>query len=159
PYDAGRAQQGLTDAGWARGTDGTLVHRTTGERFETQAWASRPDEEKIVLVAADYWKTLGGQIEPYVVPPALSGDRAYAATYTGVRTDGSPSVVHYDGGKLHSVAIRSAANNFTGSNRAGYNNPRVDALIDRLSRSIDPGEQLSAHGDLLHEVTTDIAFM
>jgi hypothetical protein len=35
----------------------------------------------------------------------------------------------------------------------------VDALIDRLSRSIDPGEQLSTHGEFLHEVTTDTAFM
>src|SRR5947209_1440289 len=66
--------------GWARGSDGVLVHQT-GERFET-IFSIRPTTgaDKDATIVADGWKALGLQIGLYFIPPAQADDRQVLST-------------------------------------------------------------------------------
>jgi ABC-type transport system substrate-binding protein len=45
------------------------------------------------------------------------------------------------------------------SSRGAYNNPRVDALLDRLVTTVDPAQRVQLHRDLLVEQVGDVALM
>lgn len=157
PYDLTRAQQLLAQAGWVRGTDGLQVHQGTGDRLEIQIQGSAgPGTEKEMNAIADGWKAIGARVEFDLVPPARAGDAQYQATRPGPRIT-SPSADLYYQNRLHSAQIASPANRWTGRNRGGYSNPRVDALLDRMNVTIDAGERLELHRELLQEQMGDVA--
>jgi peptide/nickel transport system substrate-binding protein len=60
---------------------------------------------------------------------------------------------------IHTNLLATDANRWSGRNFQGYSNPRVDGLIDRLIVTLDEGEQLELHRQLLHETTNDVALM
>jgi len=55
--------------------------------------------------------------------------------------------------------IASAANRWGGRNSNGYANATVDALIDRLSVTIDSSQQVELERQLLQTVMGDAAIM
>jgi ABC-type transport system substrate-binding protein len=55
--------------------------------------------------------------------------------------------------------VTRAETRWTGTNRGGYLNPRVDVLLDRLALTIDSRERLPLHRELLKEQMDDIALM
>jgi ABC-type oligopeptide transport system substrate-binding subunit len=61
--------------------------------------------------------------------------------------------------RLHSTAITSAANRWTGRNRGGYGNPAVDAVLDRLYTTIDARSRLELHRQLVQAAMGDVAIM
>jgi len=61
--------------------------------------------------------------------------------------------------RLHSKFITSAVNRWNGTNRGGYNNPKVDAILDKLVVTINQAERLELHKDLLREQLGDVATM
>ena len=159
PYDLARAQQLLEQASWTRGSDGALIHRMTGERFEIEIQARQlTGIDKYLNVIADGWKTIGAQVGFEILAPALASDREHGATRPGPLIT-NPSGANFYDRRLHSLYITSAANRWSGSNRGGYNNPRVDAILDRLAVTIDPRERIPLHRDLLQEQMIDIAVM
>ncbi len=159
PYDIGRAQTLLAQAGWVRGADGVLVHQTSGDRFQMEARnAAGSGAEKAVNVLADGWKAAGVQVEINIIPRALSADREYRATLPGTGI----TALRYEtlwADRLHSAQAATPANRWAGVNRFGYSNPRVDALLDQLSSTIPAAERLVLHRQLLQEVLTDVAFI
>lgn len=148
-YDASQAGRLLAGAGWSRGADGVLVNSQTGERFETELRVSVPEEQKLMSVVADQWRQLGAQVTETVVPPARANDREYGSTYTGGLFSAGPMSAMVFGGRTHSKDLRSAANRWTGRNRAGYVNPELDTLLDRVAIAIDPAEFQRLLGDVL----------
>lgn len=157
PFDPARAQQLLREAGWSRGSDGVLVHGQTGERFETQLWAYQADEERGVLVVSDGWKAVGVSAQPHVIPPNRRSDREYDASFPAfILTSPNSRGFYEDGRWFHSRFSRSAANRWTGTNRAGYENPRADVLLDQLAAAVDPRERIPLHRQFLQEVLTDV---
>jgi len=159
PYDQARAQQLLAQAGWTRGSDGILVHQPSGERFEVEIWANQGQgTDKEMNIVADGWKSAGAQVVPFLIPAARLGDREFESTHPGpLITNPSGSAFYED--RLHSSAVTTAANRWTGRNRAGYINPRVDVILDRLYVTLDAREKISLHRQLLQEAMVDIALM
>jgi peptide/nickel transport system substrate-binding protein len=159
PYDPVRALQLLGQAGWTRGSDGILVHQPSGERFEIEVWANQGQgTDKEMNIVADGWKGVGAQVTPFVIPAARLGDREFESTHPGpLITNPSGSAFYED--RLHSTAVTSAANRWTGRNRAGYVNSKVDAILDRMYVTLDPRQRLDLHRQLLQEAMVDIAVM
>jgi peptide/nickel transport system substrate-binding protein len=159
PHDISRAQQMLAQAGWTRGADGVLVDSQTGERFETAIMAkSTSATERALNVIADGWKQVGVQTTFDVLTPANQDDRQYQSTRPGPYFT-SPSGVNFYDNRLHTNAMTRPENRWTGTNRGGYNNPKVDVLLDRLAVTIEPSARLQLHKDLLSEQMVDIALM
>jgi peptide/nickel transport system substrate-binding protein len=160
PYDPARAQQLLAGTGWARGADGVLVHQPSGERFEVELWAKGGGalDDKETAIVGDYWKAIGAQVILNPIPPARVDDAEYLGLRPGPMITQPPGDSFFRD-RTHSSQVQTAANRWTGFNRAGYVNPKVDELIDRLAQTIDGREQVGLHRELLQEQMTDIAFM
>ena len=160
PFDAGRAQQLLAQAGWARSPSGQLVHQTNGERFEIMLYSSQgANVERAVNVIADDWKALGAEVELYTIPIALAADREHRSKLPGAGFTGGVGFDAFSSDRLHSRFITSAANRWSASNRGAYSNARVDDILDRLVVTIAPSERINLHRDLLREQMGDIAIM
>lgn len=158
PHDPARAQQRLAQAGWTRAPDGVAVHQPSGERFEIEVWARGAKDEPVANIIADSWKSIGAQARTIVIPPARASDREYEATHSGPLLN-SPTGENFYDIRLHPKYIASGENRWTGANRAGYNNPTVEALMDKLAVAIDPREQVSLHRQMLQEAMGDVALM
>ncbi|MBI4213272.1 MAG: hypothetical protein HY534_03105 [Chloroflexi bacterium] len=159
PYDPARAQQLFAEAGWIRGEDGTLVHRQSGERFEMLIYGAQMGSvEREQNIIADAWKAAGVQPRLYLIPAALAADREHRSKLPGMGLNGA-GFDRLTTDYFKSRSIPSDANRWVGSNRGGYTNPRVDAILDRLESTIDPRERIVAHRELLQEQLGDLALI
>lgn len=161
PYDPAAAQRQLSEARWARGPDGVLTHQAASgerERFDIQLTARGPRDAKEQSIIADNWKSLGAQVELGSIPPALQSDREYLSTLPGSWL-ATLQIEHLITDRLHTKSITSPATRWTGSNRGGYSNPKVDALLDQLAVAIVPAERLVLHKALLQEQMGDVPIM
>jgi len=159
PYDLSRARQLLAEAGWTPGPDGVLVNAETGERFETAIMSKRgTGAERALGAIADGWKQVGVQAEFDILTVANQDDREYQSRRPGPYFT-SPSGINFYDNRLNSDAITRAENRWTGTNRGGYSNPAVDALLNKLAVTIDERERLPLHRELLREQMTDVALM
>jgi len=96
-YDQSRAMQLLAGVGWVRGADGTLVHSTSGERFETGLMGT----PQLMSIVAGQWKEIGVQASEAVMSPVLSVDREIGASYTGGYATTAPTSQFHSGKRLY----------------------------------------------------------
>jgi peptide/nickel transport system substrate-binding protein len=159
PYDPARAQRLFEESGWVKGGDGILAHQGTGDRFHTILQV-RPGTEpqKAGQIIGDQWKALGVQLELDVLTGPRMRDQQYLAHRSGLAMV-SPSGYNFYDRRLHSERIPKPENRWTGNNRGGYVNDRVDAILDRLSSTINPTDRIALHRDLLREQMGDVALM
>ncbi len=159
PYDLTRGRQLLAEAGWNPGADGVLVNGETGDRFETAIMSKRgTGAERALGTIADGWKQVGVQAEFDILTVANQDDREYQSRRPGPYFT-SPSGINFYDNRLNSDAITRPDNRWTGTNRGGYSNPAVDALLNKLAVTIDERGRLPLHQQLLREQMTDIALM
>jgi peptide/nickel transport system substrate-binding protein len=160
PHDPARAQQILAQAGWVRGGDGVLAHQESGDRFEVQLASRRAaQEQKIARIVADSWRRVGARVEEsFRGPERLEQELEALAVMPGaIVQTGRHDRLYTD--RYHSRSIASPANQWSGRNRGGYANARVDALLDQLAATIPPDERLHLHQALLQEQLGDVAVM
>jgi peptide/nickel transport system substrate-binding protein len=159
PYDLNRAQQLLSQGGWEKGPDGILVHQATGDRFETEI-IHRPGSgpEKEANIVAEGWKSVGVQVIFTALTPQNLNDTQYLATRSSVYIT-SPTGRSFQDNRLHSSQIAKPETRWTGSNRGGYFNPKVDEILDKMAITIDPRERAALHRELLDEQMVDIGTM
>jgi peptide/nickel transport system substrate-binding protein len=157
PFDPARAQSLLAQSGWTPGADGVLTR--DGEAFETSVMGERgTGGERALSVVADNWRRVGVLAPIEILTTANQNDREYQSKRGGVYLT-SPSGVNFYDNRLHSNAITRADNRWSGTNRGGYNNPRVDATLEKLQVTVDARERVPLHRELLQEQMTDIALM
>lgn len=160
PVDLTRAQQLLTQVGWARGPDGVLVDRNTGERFELEIWGqARATDERVQAILADQWKALGIQGVIQTIPAARADDREFEATRSGGRVGNLSMRRFLWDNYLSSKEAASPANRWGGRNKLAYTNIQVDQLQERLTVAIDGREQRALHQQIVEVAMTDIATM
>jgi peptide/nickel transport system substrate-binding protein len=161
PYDPARAGQLLAEVGWARTPSGGLVDAQTQAPFELEVWGRQGrGETKVATVVADNWSAVGVQAKPNFVPAARANDAEYINTHPGAYTNTqSKAFESFFTDKLHSRNAPTPGNRWQGTNRGGYSNPKLDALLDNLVATIDPRERLPLLRAALDEQLTDVALM
>jgi peptide/nickel transport system substrate-binding protein len=103
---------------------------------------------------ADGWKAAGAHVTFFNLPPALANVLENRVTRPGAGI--------YAVGETrfplapHSKNIGSERNRWSGNNYGGYNNPSVDALIDRLEITIPPDERAAILREMLTTVMGDV---
>ncbi len=160
-FDVARAQTLLAQAGWNRGPDGTLVNAQTGERFETELWGLTGQTfgiERHLSIIADGWKAVGAHTDFGAIPPARLRDAQYVAEHPGPLLT-SFAARQFAVDRMHSDAIPSAANRWSGFNRGGYSNPSVDDLFARLNVTIDEGQRVAITRQMLQELMGNVVLM
>lgn len=156
PYDLNRAQQLLAQAGWTRGADGTLAH-ASGDRMDLELWANPQSSEKAGTITVDNWKGVGVAASFHVLSAAQGEDREYQSQRPGPLLTGGfidTLLARYD-----SRDLASAANRWSGRNRAGFVNQRADQLLDQLKSVVDPRERLPLLREQVTIFTSEVALM
>lgn len=158
PYDPALAQRLLAEAGWVR-TGGVLRHQASGEAFAVEARSDvDSDSDRLMAVIADNWSALGAQVSLSKLTPALKNDNEYRAKFSGVHGRASGSFPESLFSQFHSKSQASGDTRWIGG-RTGYNNPRVDQLLDRYPVTVEPQVQLALEKDLLQEMIGDLGFI
>ncbi len=154
-FDPRRSIEILDGMGLSRGPD-NRYRDGTGQPISVEVRTRKHDlREKIQQVLVDEWGRVGVTAEPLVVPEQRVNDRAYQATFPGFYFRfGGPEIDVFHGG---SVALPE--NNYTGRNPIRYQNPEMDALIERYQTTIPLAERNRAYGDAIHHMTDQLILL
>src|SRR5207302_8148592 len=99
--------------------------------LELRTTAQYDVQRDALLAVTNAWQSLGLGMDPVTVPLQQQRDAAYRATFPAFELlNGPPSDIQGVAG-YRSGQARTAQNNYTGSNYPRYQNPQLDALIDR----------------------------
>jgi peptide/nickel transport system substrate-binding protein len=156
PYDPNRAMQLLTQAGWSKGADGTLVRTSDGTRFEIQVLGRAGPNERVGGIITDGWKRLGIDATPVTETDSQRADRQFETTRPGYLCCIQVPLSSFYNGNSHQRQIPTAATNWVGNNHGSYVNPKADALVDQLASTLDPRVRLQIEQQLVHEYTADV---
>ncbi|MFN9066159.1 MAG: peptide ABC transporter substrate-binding protein, partial [Bdellovibrionales bacterium] len=146
-YDYSKAQQLLDQAGWKLNPQDNLRYRD-GQKlsFRLMTTAGNKSREVVQTYIQNEWKKLGIEIliknEPARV---FFGETLKKKTYGGAALfawsllpEKSPKAF------LHSSAIPTEANNWSGRNSNSWSNKRADQLLDKMDSSFDSKERTRA---------------
>lgn len=141
PYDARRAQELLAEAGWQRGPGG-VMRNAAGERISLQHTTSQGGQwEAVQAITADAWRSLGIQVEEYVIPQAARGDRETNSQFRSF----NGAVVAFNTltymRQFLTTECPTAANRWVGTNAGCYSEPEMDRVSEALQTTVIPTEQ------------------
>jgi peptide/nickel transport system substrate-binding protein len=150
PYDARRAEQLMNEAGLTKDRDG-LFADSAGTRFQPYFQVlTNVDSQRMQLVVSDSWKRAGIDVQPDVLPQALTRDPdTRARSNVGMATAGSSLGVESSMvATLHSgrCNLRSALGGKCGS---GWVNPEYDRLVDAYDTTLNRTEQVQRVVDIM----------
>jgi peptide/nickel transport system substrate-binding protein len=139
-YDPGKARALLAEAGWTPGPDG-ICRNTRGERlsldFATTSGAQL--RERIQQVLQNQWRSVCVEVRINNQDPRkLFGDTLKRRTYSGLVMYASGNIPGGSPRGLHSSQIPTAANGFGGGNSVAFNDPLMDALIEKAESELEP---------------------
>ena len=144
-YDPERAKKLLAEAGWKPGADGVLT-TAKGERmeFEFRVTAERRDHEQAQAIIADYWKKIGVRTHIKNMPNRLLNSADNRNRWPGAYIGSHNVTVEEWQERFHSKNIPTAENKYAPENVSGWNDPKVDAILDELNSITSPArsEQL-----------------
>ncbi|HEX7035222.1 MAG TPA: peptide ABC transporter substrate-binding protein [Pseudomonadales bacterium] len=145
PFEPARAAALLDEAGWRLADDG-MRRNPAGEplRFEIVSTAGDKSRELVEQVLQSQWREAGIDLRiRNETPRVFFGDTLPRRAFEDMALYGiaaTPEPVPRQ--TLHSSAIPSAANNFSGLNFPGFADAEVDRLIEALETELDPEARL-----------------
>ncbi len=144
-YDPDRAIALLEEAGFTDIRDGVRHHAETGERLSVDfmTTAGNRTRELVQQVLQSGWSDVGIEVVVSNQPARVFfGGTLSRREYTGLAMfawltspENVPRTI------LHSEGIPTDENGWAGQNYMGFNDPRVDELIDTLEETLDPAER------------------
>ncbi len=151
-YSPRTAVQLIEGMGFTRGADG-LFRDSSQEVLTIKVQTTIDDlREKLILAMRDYWRQVGVEVEPVIIPRQAASDRQLRATFSSFDFTQSPSVPM----RFHSTAIPLPENGFRGTNRSRYSSPELDALIDTYFVTIPPRERMEILARMIHHMTDQV---
>ena len=161
-YDPRRAAQMVEELGYSKGTDG-FFYDAAGQKLSVQVYTTTRSEiqPRIVLAVADFWKQLGVDVDPVMIPPQRINDREYRAQFPAFEIlSGANSIRSEDIRRMSSSSIPLPENHFTATgNNSRWSNPENDALVQRYMTTIPYAERMQVLADLLHLRTDQLPVM
>jgi peptide/nickel transport system substrate-binding protein len=157
-YDPRRATQILDGMGLTKGSDGT--YRTaSGDRISVELRATVIDIlQKTVLASVDDWQAVGVAAETHTITPGRQSNLEYRATFPSFDTSRGNNSLPTLKTFLSSEA-RVAENRYAGQNYPSYQNPELDAHINRYLVTIPIGPRLDAAGQVLRHLSDQVVVM
>ncbi len=161
-YDPRGAGEAIGALGYSRGADGVFVD-SGGQRLAVQIYTTTRSEiqPKIVLAVADYWKAIGVDVDPVMIPPQRISDREYRAQFPAFEmVSGATSASSTDVRRFHSASAPLPENRFTATgNNPRYRNPEMDRWIDLYVTTVPRTERVEALRQFLHIQTDQLPSM
>ncbi len=146
PFDPDRAEALLDAAGWRRSGKGVRTN-AKGERLSLQIMttAGNKTRELVEQVLQSQWKRVGIAVaiknEPARVFFGQTLPRRKFQAMAMYAWLSAPESVPRS--TLHSKAIPTEANNWSGQNTPGFANAEMDALIEKAEVELDPDARLA----------------
>jgi peptide/nickel transport system substrate-binding protein len=160
-YDPRRSAQMIESLGYTKAADG-IYRDAAGQKLhiELRTTDQLLIQPRSAFTVADYWKRLGLDVDTNNVPNQLIPDREYRSQFPAFE-------LVLSGHTVKSTAIRQyqsastplPSTRFAGANRARYQNPLLDALIDIYVATIPMGPRLELLGDALHIQTDQLSMV
>jgi peptide/nickel transport system substrate-binding protein len=154
-YDQRRASALLAEAGWQKGPDGLVAKGA--EKFNVQI--RYRDNETEATIIREAWKQLGveGQLEH--LSDQMLRDHAGRAQFSGFDVSNNPMGGLSAIRRLESVAVPTADNRWSGTNRGGYTNPAFDAVGDRFRVALEESQRVDLEKELVRIFSQDVPLL
>jgi ABC-type transport system substrate-binding protein len=159
PYDPRRTEQLMTEAGFAKGSDGVWAspdQKYGRMSFELNVIGS-PDSDNEMHINAANWRQLGFDIKEVTWSPSQGQDNEWRSIFPGLSTPSVPlgekSFTDY-----RSDRYPSADNRWRGGNRGAWpGTPAYDRLVDVWETTLDRDERIQAVIQMTKILTEDCA--
>lgn len=159
-FDLNRAGKILDQAGWAKGADGIRAKNGVRLSFTNSTTSGDPLREQVQQYLQQTFAQLGVEMKISNLPAAVMwGDFWMQSQFDSVIV-GSAYLIGADPdvtNRLHSRSI--GAKGGRGSNNAQYENPEVDALLDKGARTFDPEARRAVYFRVQELVRRDLPFL
>lgn len=159
-FDVNRAGKILDQAGWAKGADGIRAKNGVRLSFTNSTTSGDPLREQVQQYLQQTFAQLGVEMKISNLPAAVMwGDFWMQSQFDSVIV-GSAYLIGADPdvtNRLHSRSI--GAKGGRGSNNAQYENPEVDALLDKGARTFDPEARRAVYFRVQELVRRDLPFL
>jgi len=159
PYDPKRAMALLEEAGWTDIRDG-IRHNAKGERLQIEfmTTAGNKSRELVQQAIQSQWRQIGVDArirnEParvYFGKTVRHREFKNLAMYAWFSAPQNVPLT-----TLHSTMIPTEKNNWSGQNYTGYNNPKMDKIIDDVEVQCEPKKNMQLWHDLQTLYSTDL---
>src|SRR5205823_2215707 len=107
---------------------------------------------------ADYLQGIGIAVKSTPIPPQLTTNSEYRATYPAFSVNGSP-MSDTDIEVYHSANARTPENHYSGSNKPRYMDAEMDSLVDRYLVTIPIKERMDIGTQIVRNITTNLPML
>ena len=158
-YDPARAKDLLRAAGWSPGPDG-VCRDAAGQRlsFEFATTAGNRVRELSQQVMQSQWKAVCVEVTIHNEPArSFFGETMRRGIYQGLAEYANSSrfgmvPIPF----LATASIPTAANNYSGQNRAGFSSPAMDAAMAQAEVELDPAKQMALWAEMQRIYVTEL---
>lgn len=137
PYDLGRSEQYMAEAGLSKGADGVYTRPGDGRLSIEARISAGVQNEQELSVLAEGWRRAGFDVSERPYPVAASRDGQFRATFPGLLHNSAGGALS----SLISSAIPRPANRWTGANRGAWSDSEYDRLYDAFNTTLDVAQR------------------
>jgi peptide/nickel transport system substrate-binding protein len=157
PYDPGRAQALLREAGYAPAGDGVFASPNGRLAFDLLTGATAQNESEMAVIAAG-WRQTGFDIRESVMPAALAQDGMARTVFPGL------SIISIPLGEdtlaaAGTAGMSTAENRWTGRNRGNWSNAEFDRFADMFTSTLDQQQRVQAIAGMVRVLTQELPYI
>lgn len=143
PYDPGRAEALLGDAGWRRERPGAPLVNATGDSLNLELWTTGGGgSEQEAAILMDNWRGIGVNASIFLIPAARQRDQELRASFSSVNlTSRFPNLDDFVFTTTHLPTLEAR---WQGANRGSFRDAEVDRLHTRALSSLNDEERRQA---------------